>query len=279
VSGAKYFMQLMVENRIMRLLKECVYKTVSIESGFYYTNHFDTDVRLTSGTILSEFERMLLAETPWDVLMDSLDIIPAGDSHQGHRVRVLDSFKYLSSHPRMVGPKFVFAHIVSPHPPFVFGPQGEAMDPGWSYSMADGSNYSGDLAGYRQGYAAQVNFVNQKVEQTIDAILARSDQPPVIIIQGDHGPGGSLDWGSPERSCLWERSGILNAYYLPGGGKDALYPSISPVNSFRVVLNTYFGTNLPLLPDETYFTSHELPRQIIDITGERDSTQNCMAPE
>ena len=278
VSGAKYFMQLMVENRIMRLLKACGYKTVSIESGFYYTNHFDTDVRLSSGTILSEFERLLLADTPWDVLMDALDLTPAGDSHPGHRVRVLDSFKYLSNLPRMAGPKFVFAHIVTPHPPYVFGPQGEAMDPGWSYSMADGSNYSGDWAGYRQGYAAQVQFINQKVEQTVDAILAKSDQPPVIIIQGDHGPGGSLDWGSPERTCLWERSGILNAYYLPGSGKDALYSEISPVNSFRVVLNTYFGADLPLLPDETYFTSHELPRQIIDITDERESKENCFAP-
>jgi len=278
VSGAKYFMQLMVENRIMRLLKACGYKTVSIESGFYYTNHFDTDVRLSSGTILSEFERLLLADTPWDVLMDALDLTPAGDSHPGHRVRVLDSFKYLSNLPRMAGPKFVFAHIVTPHPPYVFGPQGEAMDPGWSYSMADGSNYSGDWAGYRQGYAAQVQFINQKVEQTVDAILAKSDQPPVIIIQGDHCPGGSLDWGSPGRTCLWERSGILNAYLMPGSGKDALYSDISPVNSFRVVLNTYFGADLPLLPDETYFTSHELPRQIIDITDERESKENCFAP-
>jgi hypothetical protein len=210
--------------------------------------------------------------------MDSLDLKPAGDSYPGHRQRVLDTFKHLSNLPRTSGPKFVFAHIVSPHPPFVFGADGQPIDPGWSYSMADGSNYSGDWDTYRQGYAAQVQFVNQMVEQTVDAILARSDQPPVIIIQGDHGPGGSLDWASPDRTCLWERSGILNAYYLPGNGQDALYPTISPVNSFRVVLNSYFGADLPLLPDETYFTSHELPREIIDITADRDSQRNCVIP-
>jgi hypothetical protein len=278
VSGAEHFMQLMVENRIMRLLKQCGYKTVSLESGFYYTNHFETDVRFSSGTILNEFESLLLANTPWDVLMDSLDLKPAGDSYPGHRQRVLDSFKHLTHLPRLAGPKFVFAHIVSPHPPFVFGAEGQPIDPGWSYSMADGSNYSGDWDTYRQSYAAQVQFVNRKVEQTVDAILAKYDKPPVIIIQGDHGPGGSLDWGSPDRTCLWERSGILNAYYLPGNGQDVLYPTISPVNSFRVVLNAYFGADLPLLPDETYFTSHELPRQIIDITAERDSRENCVTP-
>ena len=44
---------------------------------------------------------------------------------------------------------------------------------------------------------------------------------------------------------------------------------------FRVVLNTVFGTDLPLLDDRTYFTSHRLERQAIDITAERDSRANC----
>jgi hypothetical protein len=84
-----------------------------------------------------------------------------------------------------------------------------------------------------------------------------------------------LDWDSPANSCLWERTSILNAYYLPGDGKNKLYPSISPVNSFRIVLNTYFGAELPLLPDRTYFTSHRLEGQAIDITEKRSSRQNC----
>jgi hypothetical protein len=45
---------------------------------------------------------------------------------------------------------------------------------------------------------------------------------------------------------------ILNAYSVPGGA-PALYPSISPVNSFRVILNARFGESLPLLPDRSYF--------------------------
>jgi hypothetical protein len=31
-----------------------------------------------------------------------------------------------------------------------------------------------------------------------------------------------------------------------------LYPAISPVNSFRVVFNAYFGTALPMLPDRVF---------------------------
>ncbi len=45
---------------------------------------------------------------------------------------------------------------------------------------------------------------------------------------------------------------ILNAYYLPGVDKDILYPSITPVNSFRLIFNLYFDTNFELLPDENY---------------------------
>jgi hypothetical protein len=65
----------------------------------------------------------------------------------------------------------------------------------------------------------------------------------VIILQGDH--------GSP-RAKGWEMT-ILNAYYLPDAqGRSRLYPSISPVNSFRVIFNAYFGADLPLLPDKAY---------------------------
>jgi hypothetical protein len=141
--------------------------------------------------------------------------------------------------------------------------------------MDDGINFDGDWEDYRRGYADQVKFVNRELEKTIDAILSKSSPPPIIILQGDHGPGGFLIWSSPTKTCLWERTSILNAIYLPAGGEEKLYPAISPVNTFRVILNTYFAADLELLPDETYFTSHSLPRQVIDITSRRDSKANC----
>ena len=51
------------------------------------------------------------------------------------------------------------------------------------------------------------------------------------------------------------RFGILNAYYLPNGGNDLLYESISPVNSFRVIFNSYFGANYEILEDRSYYTA------------------------
>jgi hypothetical protein len=59
-----------------------------------------------------------------------------------------------------------------------------------------------------------------------------------------------------------ERYSIFNAYYLPGDTPaDALYDSISPVNTFRVVLNRYLGTHYPLLKDESFYTPFLKPYQ------------------
>jgi len=73
----------------------------------------------------------------------------------------------------------------------------------------------------------------------LPGLIANSKVHPIIIIQGDHGT--KLD-----------HFPILNAYYLPGAGKEKLYPTISPVNSFRLIFDTYFGAHYDLLPDVSY---------------------------
>lgn len=275
IEGTDYFTGLVSDNRVMRLLKQCGYQSVAFETGFYFTNHPDVDIFLSAYSKLNEFESVLLQDSPVGYLVDGLNGPVSEDDYQRHRDRVRYTFNQLANLPKMSGPKIVFAHIVSPHPPFVFAANGDPVEPPRSYNMNDGSDYEGNLQEYRSGYAGQVQFDNQMLEKVIDALLAKSTQPPVIIIQGDHGPGSLLNWRSPTRTCLWERTGILNAYYLPKDGMERLYPEITPVNSFRVVLNTYFGTNLQMLPNHTYFTSHLLDRQEIDISDTRDSSRNC----
>ena len=110
----------------------------------------------------------------------------------------------------------------------------------------------------------------------IDKILANSPEPPVIILQSDHGSGSRLDTESIEKSDLHERMSILNAYYLPGhtGPDVGLYQTITPVNSFRVVFNTYLGAKLPLLPDRNYFSTWPAPFRFIDVTTQVQAEQN-----
>jgi hypothetical protein len=96
------------------------------------------------------------------------------------------------------------------------------------------------------GYPDQVEYANKRMLEILPQMIENSSTPPIIILQGDH---GLIDYGSPK-----DRMSILNAYYLPQGGDAELYPSITPINSFRVILNAYFGGNLPLLPDVSYYS-------------------------
>jgi hypothetical protein len=145
------------------------------------------------------------------------------------------------------GPKFVFLHALVPHPPYVFYRDGtfvtKAQERGRSYD---------------ENYTNQVLAANAMIERIVDAILRNSPSPPVIIVQGDEGPyppgtgREEFDWRTATHAQLLQKTGILNAYYLPGVDTRVLYPTISPVNSFRVVFNAYFGAGLPLLPDRTW---------------------------
>jgi Sulfatase len=160
------------------------------------------------------------------------------------------------------GPKFVFLHLLVPHQPYVFDRDGR-------FVPRDEEN----RRTRRENYANQVRAANALMRRLIDGVLERSPSPPVIVVQGDEGPypdgteGRNYEWSRATPDILRTRSGILNAYYLPGEHSTSLYASISPVNSFRVVFNAYLGTRLPLLPDRTIrHGSHRRPFTFTDIT-------------
>jgi len=147
------------------------------------------------------------------------------------------------------GPKFVFAHLTVPHPPYVFGKKLSFIH------SIDGSVGRTN----KNSYVLQVRALNEYVKKIISDILAKSTIPPIIVLQADHGSSIYLEgwnyatWNQPSDIKLKERYGILNVYNLPDGGDKLLYENISPVNSFRVIFNYYFGTHYPLLKDVAYY--------------------------
>ena len=127
-----------------RLLESLGYKTVAFESGYYWTQVEDADVYLSpkSSTAslldvtggLNGFESLLIKTSAMLILVDGASALPSllqldiDYPNQIHRERVLFTLDQLGRLPAMPGPKFVFAHIVSPHKPFVFGSQGEVVE-------------------------------------------------------------------------------------------------------------------------------------------------------
>jgi hypothetical protein len=113
-----------------------------------------------------------------------------------------------------------------------------------------------------------VSYLNFLLKGAINDILAKSDDSPIIILQGDHGPGAFTDWYSFENTNIKERSSILNAYHFPGIDETFLYPEITPVNSFRMLFNHYFGTDFEILADMSFYNIWNRPYDYIEIPSE-----------
>lgn len=253
------------DSQIRKFLRAFEYQMITFATGYGPTEISDADIYFAyHPELINDLEAMLLAGSAAVALGDRMDSLFSPFICEVQRGGILNIFDHLAQVPALEGPNFVFAHIMSPHPPFVFGPNGEAVKYGECNGL-DGSSFEGNSEEYASGYRSQVAHIGHLLAETIDQILADSESPPIIIIQGDHGPGMFLDWDSAENSCLRERISILNAYYLPDGDKGQLYDSITPVNSFRVVLNSTFGMELPLLADAYYFSTWQHPYRFADI--------------
>lgn len=246
----------LIPNSILRSqLEQLGYQTVAYENPdfpwllFSDAEHYYArpEVFATTG-----FENLLLETSAFRVVFSIEDRL--GSSTEEMAVSItppyqrryqndMDTFAWLEETVRIPGPKFVYAHLLPLHQPFTHAPD---------CSLLTDSNYY-SLEGYkpvneqyfRDGYVSSLECTNAKMLALVTEILQNSDTPPVIVIMGDHGIENTRNATS-----------ILNAYYLPGGS-EGLYPTISPVNSFRVILNRTFGTDYSLLDDIHYPAKEE----------------------
>lgn len=256
--------------QVINTFRDLGYEIVSFSTGFDKTSLQDADLYLTPFKVTpNNFEELLLRNTLPALFLEGTFI---HFSYSAHRERILFTYEKLGELPYRDGPQFVLAHILAAHPPFVFGPDGSARKPARYYSLSDGGSYDGSRQEYIEGYRDQLTYINQLTLKAVDDILRNSKIPPVIIIQGDHGPGALLSWSDPDNSCLQERFGILNAYYLPGDATAFPYGGISPVNTFRLIFDRYFNGKLPLLPDRSYYSTVADPTRFTDVTTRRSLT-------
>jgi hypothetical protein len=259
--------QLVRWSLVQEMLRDLGYRTVAFSTGYRRSEIETADIYLRApSSHVTPFESTLLETSVFIAVADGARGLGLPVRYPGYawqREQITFTLEQLSEVAALPGPKFVFAHIVAPHPPFVFGVGGEALSPPYPYRLRDGDEFPGTGEEYVAGYVAQVTFINTQIQEVLGEILATSERPPVIILQADHGPGLRTNWEFPEETDLEERLSILNAYYLPGADVSLLYETISPVNTFRVILNTYFGAGLELLPDQSFFSSWTAPFRFI----------------
>jgi len=240
-------------NRLFKLLRPRGYRIVAFSSEYAPLDLRSADIYLGGRSRLTEFQRVTLATTPLPVLLGAGAL---ESNYQPHAQAVLYTFEHLADTTRLKPPVFVFAHIMCPHPPFVFGPDGPDTPRELRFRKDE-----------LREYVEQVQFVNRQTQRAVDALLAAARWPTVIIIQSDHGPSSRTDWFSVERTDARERLGALVACYLPGGDLR-LDDDLSSVNLFRIVLNRYFGANLPLLPNDSYYSTSGQPYRFVRVTDD-----------
>lgn len=219
-------------------------KGLEMENADLFIQPDDISKYLEFKEMINDFEDMFLRTTPGIVIANFGDRLFGGSYEKlrfpyykraAYQLFILDTLPKI---PEIAGPKFVYAHIMLPHYPYIFTADGQLRtDPEYLYEPIP---YEKSLDGYR----GQTTFINSKILPVIKSIIERSAVPPIIIIQGDHGKGGK------------NRLKILEAYYLPESIKSEIYPTITPVNSFRVILNGLFDRGLPLLEDKSYLASN-----------------------
>lgn len=148
---------------------------------------------------------------------------------------------YHSAGQRTSKPKFIYGHLFIPHGPYTFDSAGNKIDPTGSMPPEE------DM----KAYTHQIAWVNKVMTNLVDSILGSSKRPLVIIIQGDHG----FRFHDRDKN-QWEFPNF-NAFYFSNGNYQWLHDSLTSVNTFRVVANTFFGQQYPLLPAKTHFLQYK----------------------
>ena len=250
--------QMIENNNVMWFLKSKGYTFIFVGSGYGVTqgNRY-ADREVKCGYIDETVGRIIQSTLIWPVA-DYFQIMANDD-----RNKRLCAFSKLAEMPDLAGPKFVFAHILAPHAPFLFDANGDPV-----------RVYATDPEHTMRYYVNQLTFINKKVEETVDAILAKSEVEPIIILQGDTGPpyGFELEAALQDQAneIYQQNMRILNAYYLPQNGAQWMYEGISPVNTFRLIFNIYLDTDFALLDDESYFLTVDRPYRFINVTESVD---------
>jgi hypothetical protein len=135
-------------------------------------------------------------------------------------------------------PRLVLSHLLLPRRPAYVDRNGNPR----ITSMEDFRDENHDSL-----YLEQLLYANKLIDSIANEAVKERQRPLVLIIEGDHG-NRYASWGIDIREKHFMN---LNAYYFSDKDYSGLYESISPVNSFRVVLNKYFNAGMPLLKDST----------------------------
>jgi hypothetical protein len=253
-------LSLITRNALLKRAKAAGYRVIVIGDPYLEARRFESaDVCICPNYGLDDMERTAIELTPlapfsfrnWD--------------YASHRRQVNGALTALRESVREQGPKFVFVHVLSPHPPFVFARDGTPRQPDTLFRFNDGDDFDGTREEYLRGYRDQAAYIARRVAEFVEAVSAQPGSRPVVVLHGDHGPGSMLRQNDAAATNVHERMSIFAAYAFPGDGPQP-YPTITPINAARLMATRYLGAYLPPLPDESYFGPAKRPYDFVRVT-------------
>ncbi len=238
-------------SRVFDVLKLRGYTTVVLDEarssriGFASKPQIDADIHLEefidnhdvkSSKLFGEFSLLIAKQTMFRTITHLFSIDDEEIAiHRNHIYLVSDQLGKLD----IPSPKFVYSHLLLPHKPFMFSQYGTLLEP------SQYQNY--------QNYLGQYIFTLKIIKDSIKSIQSSSDpeNPPVIILQSDHGARNLKEGGKGGEGPLINypdkhHTSILYAVYAPMCPDMPLKDGIDPINTFPVIFNCLFDMDIPL---------------------------------
>ena len=226
------------DNEVMSIFSDQNYSIIEIESMVRWKNFSNVDTRVCfDGRLYSEFFDEVMRKSIIRYFLEHYH-------NDTRRDMIRCAFNELSQIVEQNNePRYVFAHIVVPHPPFLFGPNGESITPN-----------NREISGLQtwdnpQGYINQLIYATNQVSIAIENIV-KNDPNAIIILQGDTGTFSGIDDVSKRKmDDIYQVHSILYAIRIPDVNNSE---NMIPVNTYRIIFNNYFGTNYEYLEQQSY---------------------------
>jgi hypothetical protein len=254
------------ESRAGAFLQAQGYEYVHLGSWFDRTG----DSR-TADRVFRPVDAVTFAST-----LEELTILPSllgrstdADTKAAHAAAARAQFEILEDLRDDPGPKYVFAHVLLPHPPYVF--------------LEDGTFAPKDAT-----LASQLAFTNERLRAFVEPLLALPEgERPIIILQADEGPYpkgwreelDTFDWMTAPVEDLVTKFGILNAWYVPGPeGDPGIRGDLSAVNTYPELFRRYFDAVVDDAPDRIYGSVVDTPFEMTDVTDRIMAAERSALP-
>lgn len=168
-------------------------------------------------------------------------------------------------------PYFYYQHMIAPHPPFTLTADGKARAVSRTM-LADGSHFGTQNLAIRQlyidGYREKATFIESALLKQLASIP--ENEPIIVIIHGDHGPGSHFDHDSYDNTCIRERMTTFLAVYsnIPDVQNEFALQASSEfnlTNIYRIVFSALSEAEIPSLPNLNTFINWYAPSEKTEI--------------